>query len=270
MERKMLKSFFLPPEEHKLRGKCHLEAGKLLKKSVEEFDFSQSQGKIVADLPLGVPLAIEPEAAQKIFGAVNTLQKSGCVVYVSYYIMKRYNKIPVDFTVYDWTDIVAAAGYRSWRFSNYPKKTFFSPKIDVEEVKTKFPELPPSVSTVEEIKEILGKVEGIGGSAFLLDTVISQMAGNIVAVKDTRLNSVDGIINNLKKNVLVPIRVNNSVYHSDQNRIGGHYVTIYGLDDIYVNVFDSSIGKVMLPFKKIMNAAIHDKDLIAAWDLSQI
>lgn len=276
---KRLKKFSVPSEEHKLRTNYHLEAGKLLKKSAEKFNFEQTTNVVaLASFPPNMPIASEDwDAEQTPFGPVGTLKQSGCVVYVSYYILKHYKKIPDLYSVYEWCKTVAKAGYRSWRFSKYPEHRFFTSELDVDEVKNKLLNFIPEIAdctTPDELITILGSLEGVGGSMYLIDNLIVQLAEengkHFKAVKDTRLTSIDGIIKNLKNDTMVPIRVNNSLYHNDPEKTGGHYITIFGLVRNNVHVFDSSVGMKTLPFEKVIKAAMVDESLIAAWDLSII
>lgn len=112
---------------------------------------------------------------------------------------------------------------------------------------------------------------GIGGSVFLMDNLISVLSGGKVeAVKQTRIHSVTGIINNLKRNFWVPLQVNNAIYTGDPTRTEGHYVTLYGVKDGVALVWDSSVGDVKLSFEQLMKAVVADKGLITAWDISSL
>lgn len=262
----------LPRAEHEKRQSYHLLYGAALKESVEvRKEFGLEVEDAIADKPQGIFVPMAKNYGTVPFGAVNTVEKAGCICFVSYYLLQKYVK-DLRMSFLEWVDEVVEKGYRTWKYSKYPA-TFSSPKVDLEETKKRFAgfEDISDCDTEEQLFEKLGEPVGIGGSVFLMDNLISCLSeGKVKAVKHTRIQTVTGIINNLKRNFWVPLRVNNAIYHGDPNHTGGHYVTLYGVKDGNALVWDSSIGDVKLPFKTLMEAAVADKGLITAWDISSL
>lgn len=265
----------LPREQHEKRQSYHLLYGASLKKSVEirnEFGWDvENVENVMADKPQGVFVPMAKSYATIPFGAANTVEKAGCICFLSYYLLQKYD---ADRTMpfLEWVDEIVRKGYRTWKFSKYPG-TFSSPNVDLDEAKARFEGAVDltDCDTEEKLIGKLGEPVGIGGSVFLMDNVISCLSGGKAkAVEDTRIKSVTGIINNLKHNFWVPLRVNNAIYHDDETRTEGHYVTLYGVKDGMAFVWDSSIGDVKLPFMILMNAVVADKGLITAWDIRSL
>lgn len=261
----------LPKEQHEQRLQAHIAKGLLLEESVRSWDFEINYLYASADKPMmdwaDIPMA---KMYKKMpFGATNTIEQAGCICFVSYYFLRDYSRY-CDFSFEEWVNEVVQKGYRAWKFRDYPG-TFTSPKIDIEEVKRRFASKVDLTccDTEEDLITKLGPAEGIGGSMFLLDNVISILSENKESqpVWDTRIESVEDILINLEEGLYVPLRVNNAIYHNDPNRAGGHYVILYGVEDGKALIWDSSIGDVELPFKTLMEAAVKDKNLIAAWNI---
>lgn len=265
----------LPEEEHKKRLQTHLGKGAMLEESVRNWDFNDHSRNAIAVEPMMGHDDLPPMAnmySNLPFGAANTVELAGCVCFVSYYILKDYSGYCA-FSFEEWVEEVVKKGYRAWKFKNYPG-TFTSPTIDPEEVKAHFEgKLDLTCcDTKEDLIEKLGEPVGIGGSMYLIDNVIAYLNGEEFntrekPVEHTRLISVEGILTNISSGLYVPMRVNNAIYHNDPERKEGHYVTLYGVQDGTALVWDSSIGEVQLPFRRLMNAAVADKNLIAVWDL---
>lgn len=276
-----LRKFRVSAEEHKRRTELHLEKGRELKESVlamtdEDWE-NVKKIQSYATYPHNILLASDPVFANINFGAVGTLQSSGCVVFVSAYIIDVV--LNRRFDICEWTDMVVEKGYRSWCFENYPKVSFTSKNVSLIEAKSKLKGIANNIQNCENIEQlyaITGKAIGIGGSMFLIDNVIFELSGGSiyenmdVIINRTRLNSVTKIIDNLKKGFMVPLRVNNAIYHDDKTREGGHYVILIGLENGVAYVLDSSIGFITLPFKRLIKAVVNDEKLIAAWDTSCI
>lgn len=269
-----LRKFRLPKDEHAERTKRHLEAGARFHASVQKFDFSKLKDlKAYTRYPELMPLSTDPRFQKVRFGAVNTVAQSGCVCFVSQYIVRLYT---TSMDMRSWAMEVAEKGYRSWRFKNYPQITFTTPYVDVDEVKERFRFVPgiEECESVNRLIEQLGPVEGIGGSMFLIDNVIADLARKygrtITPVKDTRLNSVNELIENLQSGIMVPVRVNNAIYHDDETRKEGHYVVLVQIENGMATVMDSAMGFNTLPAERLIKAMVADKGLIAAWDLSKV
>lgn len=273
---KNLAKFSLQKEQHQARSLAHTEAGKAFKASVEGYDFQKLETANYA--PKAYPkfsiAGEDPREKTTLFGAVNTVYASGCVVYVSDTIRTQYDSTGSNTSVLELAEEAANKGYRSWKFANYSKPYFTSPKVDVDEVKEQFKDIVPEVQdceTVEELESLLGKVTGIGGSMFLIDNIICMLSQKeLTAVRDTRITTVEKVIENLKNGIMVPIRVNNSIYHNDPNRAGGHYVILAGIEKGEAVILDSAIGINRIPAKRLFEAAVANEGLIAVWDLSKI
>lgn len=276
-----LREFRVSKEEHKKRTETHLKKGKALKESYELMTQSDwdhiSEMYAYANYPHSICLASDPMFAKWDFGAVGTIQSAGCVVFVTAYIIAYYKHRSPD--LISLAGQIAEKGYRSWRFKNYPQLTFTSKMIKLEDVKKELKSVAPEVEkckTLDELYKIVGNPEGVGGAMYLIDNVIHELSkGSIyddmrTILEKTRLSSIYEIVENLISGFMVPIRVNNRIYHDDPKREGGHYVILIGLENGEVTVLDSSIGFKKLPFKRLMEAAVADKGLIAAWDLSCI
>lgn len=265
-------SCMLPKMQHEKRKKEHLETGILLRNSEESFDYSSCENLYAfASCSLsGIPMAIDYYAKDFPFGPVNTLANAGSISFVTNYILREYGK---NIDICNWTLEIVQKGYRIWCFSNYPKITFSSPKVDISEVKNRFKGIVPDTqncTSIGELQRILGNLEGIGGSMYLVDNVICMLANKKLSLQETRLNSIDGIISNIQNGIFVPIRVNNSIYMNDEFKIGGHYIIIIGIKHNTAYVLDFSSGIKSLPLKQLLKAAVHETDLIAAWNLSVI
>lgn len=271
---KELKQFKLPQKEHQERNLVHQEKGKAFKESVESYDF-----KMLANMCLGgkkypdfIIAGEDPREKTTPFGAVDTVYASGCVIYASNTILNQYIKRKVG--VLELAEEAANKGYRSWKFANYSKPYFTSTKVDVDEVKEKFKEIVPEVQkckTVEDLENLLGKVTGIGGSMFLIDNIICMLSKKeLTPVCDTRITTIEQVIRNLKNGIMVPIRVNNSIYHYDPKRIGGHYVVLAGIENGEAVILDSAIGINRIPAERLFKSVVANPSLIGIWDLSQI
>ena len=280
-----LRGFIVTPEEHRARQEAHLRAGEKFRESIKDLgpvdvdDINHMRSLAERCQEEYFPLASNPVVKDIPFGPVGTLETSGCVVFVTAQLMKMYDFADGDVDINEWTKEVVEKGYRSWRFENFPKVSFTSKEVDLGEVKKKLGMLEPKIlkcESTEELFQLTGKPEGIGGSMFLIDNVIAQLSkGNISGdmtsiLGKTRISSVQDIISNLFNGYMVPMRVNNSIYHADQARTGGHYVILVGLYNGEAHVLDSLIGFKRLPFRRLIEAALADESLIACWDLSWI
>lgn len=258
------------PEEHQKRQMAHLQSGRKLKDSVSKFDFTSLQNVVaLSETPRQMdycPMAYQFGAMP--FGAVNTVEKAGCVCFVSYYLLRMYGEEYFPFE--KWVNEVVQKGYRIWKFKKFPKVTFCSSTVCVEEVKERFKSLDVDLSdctTVEELENRLGAVEGVGGSMFLIDNVIAYLNG-LTPVEETRFTDVEDVIESIQSECMVPMRVNNAIYHDNPGEEGGHYIILLGIINGQALVWDASVydGYYALPFERLMKAAVADDGLIAVWD----
>lgn len=127
----------LPRAEHEERQSYHLLYGASLRQSVEfRKDAGWKVEDAIADKPQGVFVPMAKSYSTIPFGATNTVEMAGCICFVSFYLLQKYD---TDFkmTFLEWVDEVVEKGYRKWKFNNYPG-TFTSPKVDLEEAKAYF------------------------------------------------------------------------------------------------------------------------------------
>ena len=268
-----LPQFEVPYQDHMDRKKTVSVAAYSMQSAVKTINLQQVIEKtdVMLKIPAKVPMANDPRWAAKPFGAANTVEHSACIALVSKIVMDYFGyRVAVTTLV----DEIVAKGYRSWKFQNLPTTMVF-PEVNLQEIKQKFTdnEAIEKARNLEELYEVTGKPVGIGGSPFVIDNIVNQYAKRKIRIyRDTRLYSVSEIISNLKKGIIVPVRVSNSIYHDDSNRKEGHYVTLFGIREGNAYVLDTSVkengGVKVLPFERLLAAMVEDKNLICAWDLS--
>lgn len=106
---------------------------------------------------------------------------------------------------------------------------------------------------------------------FFIDNIIQLLSKQTLRIgNDTRIHSISELLDNLKDGIMVPVRVENSIYHDTPFRTGGHYVILVGFINKYALVVDTSSkdGINVVPAKRFVNSIVgnHD-DLICAWNL---
>lgn len=270
---KKLKKFKLTPTEHQERSTAHIEAGKKIAESVKSYDFTTLKeiNYVVKNHPEVVIAGKDQKENETLFGPVDTIAKGGCIIYVGTMILRNYGH---NIDVITLANEAVKKGYRSWGFKKYMSQYFITPTIDIKEIKEKFSKEITEVGnceTVEELEEILGKVTGIGGSAFLVDNIISLLSDEkLRPVLDTRITTMEQALENLKNGILVPMRVNNTIYHNDTKRVGGHNIILAGISNGEAILLDSSLGINKIPAERLFKAAIANEGLISVWDLSNI
>lgn len=268
-----LRKFELPTEEHKARSKEHIEKGKKFLDSVKKYNFANfSQTIMKAAEPKEIIIAgRDPIEKETLFGPVGSIAEGGCIVYATRCVMIQYG---IEVNIVDLAKEAVEKGYRSWCFSKYPKTAFYTAEVDVKKVQKKFKSIAgiDNCSTVDDLVKLLGEVSPIGGSAFFMDNVICDYLAKIEMkpVVDTRIESIEEVVENLINGVMVPMRVNNTVYHNDANRKGGHNIILIGIEKGTAIVADSCIGIKQLPVDRLFKAAVANPELIAVWDLLKI
>ena len=262
------------PEEHKSRLSEHIESGRQLADSIKSFDFNKLNDfdAIVTDMPEQIYLASNPKYANLPFGAVATLEEAGSIAFVSKFILDAYDTD--DFSsLTAWKSEIENKGYVQWRFKRL-NKGLSSPSLDFELVSKELSQDELGrAKDLDDLIQMYGKISCIGGSAFLIDNVIRCLSiKDKISYKDTRLQSVDGILQNLSENIFVPIRVQNNVYHNNAYRTGGHYVILLGIQEMEAFVFDSSKGFKWLPATRLFDsiAAGLPYGLVSAWNIGSI
>lgn len=267
-----LNEFNLPEEQHRERQRLHMEAAKTLKKSIENFDFSKLDSiESLVELPDEIPMASNPKWANRQFGAVSTVEKSACVAFVSKVILDYFH---IHISMLDLLSLIEDKGYRMWKLYK-TKKTLNCPKAEYTILKKILADDAriQDCNTLEDIFDVFGEPVGIGGSSFLIDSILESISSKPIKVyDDTRIKTIDELISNLSMGIPVPIRVQNSIYHNDSSRAEGHYVTLFGMANGTAVVVDSSweSGIRFMPVKQLFTAMIKNENLICAWNLACI
>lgn len=282
-------------EEHLHRKDLHLKAGEALKQSIwnalddpsfnlryrrmrtDEFGLCRLAQNLSDKKELA--RANDPRWAYLPFGAVNTIEKSACVAFASYNLLKLAQQPVKDFL--SIVDLAANNGYRQWRFANDPsRKVLGLPSIDVSEIVRLYPDNPDvqNCTTPEEIEKVLGPAQGIGGSMYFIDNLIEFYSqGRVRAYDDTRFYSWDAIVEALQANIAVPIRVHRGIYNANYAYREGHYVVLIGIHKGYALVVDSSNQSIdRIPLRRFLLSVVcgldaHDKRIdadgyIVAWN----
>lgn len=270
-----LRPFVLPNEEHQMRSRMHIAQGNKFLKSVNEYDFKKMENISVS---AGKPKQIlkngeDPIERVTLFGVKGTIEKTGCILYATRCILYEYG---IEISMCDWANEVAEKGYKRWMFSKYLKDIFFTGKVNFQEVKEHFKTVQgiESCQTIEDFTKILGEIiPSNGGSMFLFDNLIADLSKEkVTPVVETRLTTVEEVVVNLRNGIFVPARVNNTVYHNDINRIGGHHIIITGINYGMATIADSSIigGINSIPAEQLFLSIVENPGYIAVWDLSKI
>lgn len=270
-------------EEHQMRKSFHQRSGdslaitirKLLSSNNKKYLNSIHQNVLLAKAILLANSNSFVKASDYTdipFGAVSTLEKAGCLAFLSYHIL-LFSKIE-NLSIEDLTNIISTKGYRMWKFEN-DKKSLNIPAISLPDLKEIFSEKLSSCSSLDEVYEILGNPVGIGGSMFFIDNLIEYFSSSKTQKYQlTRLWHFDEILNNLSREIPVPVRVNNSIYLNDPSKEGGHYVLLVGIDQGYAFIVDSNFDKTncltTCPIRNFLEAVIHNPGLIAAWNISNL
>ena len=110
----------------------------------------------------------------------------------------------------------------------------------------------------------------IDGSILAIDYIINYIAAQPNSSKNIRISNFDQILDNLKNGIIVPMRVEDSIYYRDSSRIGGHYVILFALIDGQALVIDSRVpsGVMALSTQDLFNSMLANEDAICVWDLT--
>lgn len=264
-------------EEHQARTKIRLEAAHSLYESIKSFDISSLKNyKKLLDLPDEIPMNSNPKWRNRPFGAVSTVQKAGCLAFVSKVLLDEFTTElePMEFVIQE----IEQKHYRSWNLANR-SKTLSMPQATVEGLKAEFPDDKEiqNCNTLDEIYAVAGEPVGIGGNMFFIDNLlyaISDDGSPIEVYTDTRIFNVDELLGCLESDCPVPFRVGNAIYRGDSNAVGGHYATLYGFDNGEAVIVDSNIdqngGIYRIPIRQLFDAMTENPDLVCAWDTSSL
>ncbi len=242
-------------------------------------------------------LAFAKDYADMPFGIVGTVERAGVLglsAHNSFYALtstdfyKSNGYIP---TVEEFINDAATKGFRMWFCENYPYISFGWTEIKVKEIKKVFlsnsrflkeatPEVISSLKnakTPEDVIKVLGRPHGIGGSMYYFDELIANFAVRVrdvhpIAYRDTRLHNIHEIFENLWKGIGVIVRVQNSIYLDDPEKVEGRYVILIGFEGTTAVLLDSSIegGIFKCPAERLFKAMIANVGLIGVFDLSSL
>lgn len=277
--------FTVSPEEHAKRNNNHQTACKDFVESVKQLGDNYSifdDLECGAELPDMVPFASNPKWKDLPFGAANTCGNASCSALQAKVVLNFLDSIASDKRVFADLNpsvmnviyVLTHKGYRSWKLANKPG-TMIAPVATLEVIKKRFPndEDVQKCQTIDEVFEKFGKPEGIGGSIFWLDNVIKLFAfdDSIEIAKQTRIHTVSKLINNLSHGIVVPIRVQNSVYLGEENHSGGHYVTWFRIENGMAVIVDtakeSSCGIYKIPVKQVLDAIVTNPGMAVVGDV---
>lgn len=276
--------FNVSSEEHRARTQMHLTSGQYLKQSLESLRLLDLAGlNVQVQIPDAISMASNPKWANRQFGAVNTISNSGCICFVAKIILehpvfqKFYGTVSMD----EIFSEVETKGYRMWKLEKIPKALNIA-NPTVETLKEIFHDNNDicACNTLEEIYSIAGHPVGIGGSAFFLDYLIAQpfevadtsdsFQMPVLIGSNTRVLSIEQIVENLEAGFPVPIRVENSIYMNDPSKKQGHYITLFGFENgeaiVVDSSYDSCAGVRRIPVTQLFRAILANDNLIGAWN----
>ena len=290
------------PEEHQSRSSYHIEKGLQLeneyynfwaditKADTSIFNFPDNRlTEIARYLAHYNMFAYQKDErwANIPFGVVNTIGNAGSLIFCSDDLLilcssltgMKVEKPSLSYdnneaAVRELTRLIVQKGYRSWKFKNFPK-TLSLPKIKliaVKEVLANCPEIQKCKST-KEFENFLGKPVGIGGHMFFLDELIALIGKDGTApYRATRLESFWQIVNNIKYEIPVPMRVNNSIFYGDYSLTGGSYVICVGFENGNAIVIDANYKHFLrtIPVVTLYHSIVADNGLTCVWDASPI
>lgn len=276
--------FTVSPEEHAKRNNNHRNACKDFVESVKQLSGNYSifdDLECGAELPDMVPFASNPKWKDLPFGAANTCGNASCSALQAKVVLNFLDNASSDKRIFadlnpSVLDVIyelTHKGYRSWKLAN-KSGTMIAPVATLEVIKKRFPDDDEiqKCQTLNEAFERCGKPEGIGGSIFWLDNVIKLFSfdDSIEIAKQTRIHTVSKLINNLSHGIVVPIRVQNSVYLGEENHSGGHYVTWFrvenGMAVIVDTAMEGSCGIYKLPVKQVIEAIVANPGMAVVWN----
>lgn len=277
--------FTVTPEEHAKRSSNHQHACKSFVESVKQLNGDYSSFDKLncgAELPDMVPFASNPKWKDLPFGAANTCGNAACSALQTSVVLNYLDNIASDKRIFaDLTPSVMDVihelthkGYRSWKLANKPS-TMTEPEATLEGIKKHFPDDDEiqKCDDVNKIFEQFGKPEGIGGSIYWLDNVIKLFSFNnyIDIACQTRVHTVENAVENLSNGIVVPIRVQNSVYLGDENHSGGHYVTWFRIEEGMAVIVDTAMeercGIYRIPVKQLLDAIVFNPGMAVVWDV---
>lgn len=110
----------------------------------------------------------------------------------------------------------------------------------------------------------------IDGSTLAIDYIINYIADQPDFLPNIRIVHFEKILENLKNGIIVPMRVEDSIYYNDSSRTGGHYVILFALIEGKALVIDSRVpsGVVYLSSHHLFESMLANENAICVWDLT--
>ena len=270
---KRLPKYYVSAREHEIRSISSLNSGLDFKDSVEKNLYSKDFEKwnSVIHFPNTPLYAFNPKYANLQNGAVNTLENSGSALFIAYNLMKYFFDINVDFL--NLKSVMEKKGYRQWYIYDLKDVTLTESKITLENLKINF-KSNKDIQICKSLDDVyfnFGYPKGIGISAFFLDNIINLISDkkNLLIADDTRIKSIEQMLDNLNSGYPIPLRVDNKIYQNNPNLSGGHYIILLGFSHGLAHIFDTSIfNKVLIPTKRLLKATIENPDKIFIWNIN--
>lgn len=276
----------VPKDVHIKRSDFQKEASDQFLQSVKELSGNYSIFKGLtcgAELPDSVPFASNPKWIDMPFGAANTCGNASCGALQTAVVINYFNSIssPSSKMLFELTPSVSSIintlvekGYRSWKLEN-KHGAMSTPVATLEAIQERFPddEEVQTCTSLDEVFEKFGKPSGVGTNFFWLDNVIKlfSLDDELEIGRDTRITSVGKILQNLSRGIVVPIRVENSVYLGDPDHKGGHYVTWFAVEDgnavIVDTAMEKSCGIYTIPVSQVFDAITSGPGMAVVWDV---
>ena len=243
----------VPEEQYKSRRVIEQTISENWQESVKhEVETGAKAPDVTGHIPDAAYLATNSKWKDLPFGAANTMERAGCLVFVAKHLLDFYG---VRTSVLALRDMMVERGYRALQFEKV-SKTFYTPTATLKEALEVLPEdvKQEDITKLEDAYPYIGMPSGIGGVHVLLDNLIGHYAKRR-PVQETRLLWVQDVYEELKEGRMVPMRVENSRYHQDPMRPGGHFVILVAIHDQEALVVDSSVGEKRLPIHQLLQAA---------------
>ena len=276
----------VPREEHIKRTNSQKRSSDNFLQSVKDLSGNYSIFNDLdcgAKLPDTVPFASNPKWADLPFGATNTCRNASCGALQSAVVINYFNSIasPSSKIFFELTpsvssiiDTLVENGYRSWKLENKPG-TMSTPAATLDAIQERFPddEEVQTCTSLDEVFQKFGSPSGVGTNFFWLDNVIKlfSLEDKLEIGKDTRITSVGKLFQNLARGIVVPIRVENSVYLGNPNLKGGHYVTWFAVKDGNAVIVDTAMEKncgiYTIPVSQVLEAITSGPGMSVVWNV---
>ena len=276
----------LPRKEHFRRCDFQEEASNKFVQSVKELSGNYSIFNDLdcgAELPDTVPFASNPKWNDMSFGAANTFGNASCGALQTAVVISYFNNIasPSAKHFFELTppvlsiiDTLVNKEYRSWKLQKKPG-AMSAPVATLDVIKERFPddEEVQACTSLNEIFERFGEPSGVGTNFFWLDNVIKlfNLDDKLEIGRDTRISSVGKLIQNLARGIVVPIRVENSIYLGNPSHKGGHYVTWFAVKNGNAVIVDTAMEKncgiYTIPVRQVMDAITAGPGMAVVWDV---